>query len=64
MLVDVFFFIYDVRLLSDHFYFLYPRMQRCVCVYVCVCVCVYVKGLAYAEKNSTRQQIPFPVILN
>ena len=32
-LVDAFFFIYDVKLLNDHFYSLSPRMlQRCVCV--------------------------------
>ena len=64
-LVDIFFFIADVKLLSDPFYSMSPRIVQklclCVCVYVCesvcacacvcvcVCVCACVKGFTYAE---------------
>ena len=58
-LADIFFFIADVKLLSDPFYSMSPRIVQklclCVCVYVCesvcacACVCACVKGFTYAE---------------
>ena len=55
-LVDIFFFITNVKLLSDCFYSLSPRMLQ---TFVCV------KGFTYAEKKlHYRWWILFPAILN
>ena len=58
-IVYIFFFIIDVKLLNDRFYYVSKNATKivcicvCVCVFVhvCVCVCVRVKGFTYAEKK-------------
>ena len=61
-LVDIFFFITDVMLLSDHSNSVFPTMIR-RCMFVCVCekfhLCTYAEN-----KLHHRQWTTFPVILN
>ena len=46
-IIEIFFFITYVKILSDHFYSV-SKNARMMCVCVCVCVSVCEKGFTYA----------------